>query len=89
MSLVGAGCAVLAVFSAIAACRRVTDIERRLALLLPGVRPGPRWRPVTDRDLEQSAIRCTQTDLAAASNERVRRAERAASRASRTTAIDP
>lgn len=66
MSAVGALCALISVCAAIAALRRESDIERRLALLLPVVRARSRWRPVSDRDLDQSGIPCTQMDVAAA-----------------------
>jgi pilus assembly protein TadC len=66
MSQIGALCAAIAVCAAIVTLRRQSDIERRLALLLPVMRPRARWRPVTDRDLDQSTIRCTQADVAAA-----------------------
>ena len=61
-----------ALFAAIAACAAIaglrgdTDVQRRLALVLPVMRLRSRWRPVSDRDLDQSAIPSTQTELAAA-----------------------
>lgn len=65
MTQVGALCMLVAVCAAVAALRRESDIERRLALLLPGVRSRSRWRPVTDRDLAQSALPGTQSSVAA------------------------
>ena len=62
----GALCAAIAMCTALAALHRDSIVERRLALLLPVMRSRSRWRPVSDRDLEQSAIPCTQTEIAAA-----------------------
>lgn len=63
MILAGALGAALAVIAALAAVRRDSVIGRRLALLLPSSRRPPRWRPVTDRDLQQSRLVRTQTAL--------------------------
>ena len=60
----GALCAVVSVAAAISAARRDTRVERRLALLLPALARGSRWRPVSDRDLDQSAVRRTQNEVA-------------------------
>jgi len=62
----GALCAIIAAITAVAALRRDSDVERRLALLMPTIRAGSRWRPVSDRDLDQSALPRTQTEIAAA-----------------------
>lgn len=60
----GALCAVVSVAAAISSARRATRVERRLALLLPTLARGSRWRPVSDRDLDQSAVRRTQYEIA-------------------------
>lgn len=64
MILAGALCSVAAIIAAIAAGRREPIIGRRLALLIPSPRRPPRWRPVTDRDLQQSRLVGTQSALA-------------------------
>jgi len=61
----GALCAMIATMAAIVALRRSSDVERRLAVLMPTIRAGSRWRPVSDRDLDQSAVARTQTEIAA------------------------
>ncbi len=66
MSQWGALCAAIAMCAALATLRRDSIVERRIALLLPAMRSRSRWRPVSDRDLEQSVIPCTQTEIAAA-----------------------
>ena len=62
----GALCAVVSVAAAISSARRGTRVEQRLALLRPSLARGSRWRPVSDRDLDQSAVRRTQNEIAAA-----------------------
>ncbi len=68
MIQIGALCAAVAICAAMVGLRREPEIEQRLALLLSGrpvARSRARWRPVIDRDLEQSGIRCTQTEIVA------------------------
>jgi pilus assembly protein TadC len=48
------------------AARRGSVVQRRLALLAPSLRHGPRWRPTTDRDLRQAELARTHTELIAA-----------------------
>ena len=60
----GALCAVVSVVAAISSARRGTRVERRLALLLPTITAGSRWRPVSDRDLDQAGVRRTQNEIA-------------------------
>jgi Flp pilus assembly protein TadB len=62
----GALSATLCVAAAIVAVRRDSRIERRLAMLLPALGHSSRWRPVSDRDLDQSAVRRTQNEIASA-----------------------
>ena len=62
----GALLAGLSVVAAIVAVRRSSRVERRLALLVPALGENARWRPVSDRDLDQSAVRRTQTEIATA-----------------------
>jgi len=62
----GALCATIATIAALVALRRSSDVERRLAVVMPTIRAGSRWRPVSDRDLDQSALPRTQTEIAAA-----------------------
>ena len=63
MIIAGTLCMAAAVMAAVAAVRRDPVIRRRLALLVPSPRRPPRWRPVTDRDLQQSRLVRTQTAL--------------------------
>ena len=56
---------MLATIAAIAALRRVSDVERRLALVMPITRAASRWRPVSDRDLDQSGLPRSQMQIAA------------------------
>jgi len=66
MILIGAACALVSVVGLLLASRRDTVVQRRLALLAPSLRQGPRWRPVADRDLRQAGFRGTQSELMAA-----------------------
>ncbi len=69
MIQIGALCAAVAICAAVVGLRREPEIERRLAVLLsgrPATRARPRWRPVVDRDLAQSGLPCTQTEIVAA-----------------------
>src|SRR5204862_6794255 len=66
MILIGAACALVSVVGLLLASRRDTVVQRRLALLAPSLRRGPRWRPVADRDLRQAGFRGTQSELMAA-----------------------
>jgi len=61
----GALCAAVSAAAVISSARRDTRVERRLALLLPALAHSARWRPVSDRDLDQSAVRRTQNEIAA------------------------
>ena len=63
MILIGAACALTSVVGLLLASRRDTVVQRRLALLAPSLRRGPRWRPVLDRDIRQAGFRGTQTEL--------------------------
>jgi pilus assembly protein TadC len=63
---VGAICALIATIALCSAARRGSVVQRRLALLVPSLRQGPRWRPVADRDFRQAALLRTQTELVAA-----------------------
>ena len=62
----GAGCALVCVVGLLLAMRRDTMVQRRLTLLAPSLRRGPRWQAVGDRDLRQAGFRGTQTELIAA-----------------------
>lgn len=62
----GALFAALSVVAVIVAVRRDSRVQRRLALLLPALGQGARWHPVSDRDLDQSAVRRTQNEIASA-----------------------
>ncbi|HEV2250132.1 MAG TPA: hypothetical protein VGT60_06480 [Candidatus Limnocylindria bacterium] len=66
MIAVGAACTVAAVVALGSVVRRGSIVQRRLALLAPRSRHGPRWQPVADRDLRQAGLPRTQTELAAA-----------------------
>ena len=66
LSFGGAVCAGVAIGCLLAALRRTSAIERRLALLAPLMRTPSRWRPVSDRDLDQAAVPWSQTELGAA-----------------------
>ncbi|MCA1831505.1 MAG: hypothetical protein LC750_01975 [Actinobacteria bacterium] len=62
----GAACTAVGLVALWSGVRRGSAVERRLALLMPPLRRGPRWRPVEDRDLRQAGLFRTQTELAAA-----------------------
>lgn len=66
MIALGAVCTIGAIVALGSAIRRGSVVQRRLALLTPQLRRGPRWRPVEDRDLRQAGLPRTQTELAAA-----------------------
>ena len=65
MIAVGAACLGIAVVALCSAARRGSLVQRRLALFAPAVRRAPPWRPVDDRDLAQSALVRSQTELIA------------------------
>ena len=62
----GAVCALTAAVALCSALRRGSVVQRRLAMLTPSIRRGPRWRAVADRDLRQAALLRTQAELIAA-----------------------
>ena len=66
MIVSGALFAALSVAAVIVGARRDSRVARHLALLLPALGRGARWRPVSDRDLDQSAVRRTQNEIASA-----------------------
>lgn len=65
MTAIGAVCVLIATFTIVAAARRGSLVERRLALFAPSVRRAPSWRPVSDRDLRQAGLVRSQTELVA------------------------
>jgi pilus assembly protein TadC len=66
MIAVGALTATAAVAALIAAARRDSPVQRRLALLAPAVRRHARWTPVPDRDLRHAALARGQEDVVVA-----------------------
>jgi pilus assembly protein TadC len=59
----GVACVIAGTVALVAALRRDTAVERRLARLAPALRGGLRWRPVADRDLRHARIVRTQAEL--------------------------
>lgn len=66
MIALGAISITVAIVATCSALRRGSLVQRRLALFGPSLQPGPRWRPVADRDLRQAALLRTQTEVVAA-----------------------